>query len=89
MCELYLLLKPYPITCYRAAKKKKKDKADGGKDDKAKDGKDSKQPAAKGKAAPAGSNDRVTTKSQGGNKPHDDGRPESHMTHGSGEDMDK
>lgn len=73
---------------FRAAKKKKKADKDV-KDDKAKDAKDAKAPAAKGKAAPAGSNDRVTTKSQGGTKPHDDGRPESHMTHGSGEDMDK
>lgn len=71
---------------------KKKRKADG-KDDKAKDGKEAKQPVggAKGKAAPAGSNDRVgNMKSQSGNKAHDDGRPESHMTHGSsGEDVEK
>lgn len=74
---------------FRAAKKKKKE----GKDDKAKDakdGKDAKQQAVgKGKAAPTGSNDRVgNMKSQsGGNK--EDGRPESHMTHISGEDIER
>ena len=73
---------------YRAAKKKKKGDKDG-KDDKAKDGKPA-AGAAKGKAAAAGSTDRVgNIKSQSGNKAHEDGRPESHMTHGSGEDMDR
>jgi len=76
-------------TCRAAKKKKKTDKDDKAKD--TKDAKDAKAPAgAKAKAAPAASNDRVgNTKSQGGSKPHEDGRPESHMTHGSGEDMDK
>lgn len=73
---------------FRAAKKKKKADKDV-KDEKSKDGKDNKQQAgAKAKGA-AGADRTGNIKSQAGAKAHEDGRPESHMTHGSGEENDK
>lgn len=74
---------------HRAAKKKKKADKDA-KDEKGKDGKDNKQAAgAKGKGAAAAGDKAANAKGQAGAKAHEDGRPESHMTHGSGEENDK